>query len=644
MSRFEDPRNPRESPFAQHIREELLPSVRRRQKGVTGSGTGWLAGMEQLDDPAAFSRFIASRLAYRRLGRSAWLLLAPIVVILALHLPGLALRSARAGALSTRPGILVAFTLIELLLVVLLAGAALRRTTRALSALALDEGQRNPNDTARALARDLVTTGFAGLVTAHTCRPELTRLGGGFYANAGCIADVVTEMANRVPGLGLPSVFLSYRETAWVELEAGNELHARLFHARQALPGATLVERVLAERIVESNAAARHPEVVATFPVGEGWPRPHTVETRQRRVRRVASLVVFAAGFLSLVSTFAEPVRDRLTALSKILPLVVPETAAALAALGGIGLVVLARGIRRGQRRAWLVCLAILLSVAVLHLIRGVDVVEALLALAVAGYLWLNRASFEAKTDVARLGRGVLGVAGAAVLTVMAGTLAVKLGSWIGPSDRRLLRLSWSQATLAALERMVGVTHITLPMRLNEFFSPAMATASTGLALALVLVLFRPVVQHRHHPVAALARPLRAGRSTIRSTQPAGWIEPEPSWLATAREPSTTSRCGPTSSSSSGAAPSWRMLSTAGCAWCRPTPSDRWPSGRRPGGRSVATSTRTGGRSAASASPRNGCPSTGRRGCVICTWATRGSCASVALPSKADASRGCAKR
>ena len=144
LSRFNDPRNPGESPYAQHIREELLPSVRRRQKGLTGSGTGWLSGMEQLDDPAAFSRFIASRLAYRRLGRSAWLLLVPLAAVLALRLPSLALRSAWAGALTTRLGILVAFMFIELLLLVLIAGAALRRTTRALSAVALEREWSRP--------------------------------------------------------------------------------------------------------------------------------------------------------------------------------------------------------------------------------------------------------------------------------------------------------------------------------------------------------------------------------------------------------------------------------------------------------------------------------------------------------------------
>jgi lysylphosphatidylglycerol synthetase-like protein (DUF2156 family) len=112
--------------------------------------------------------------------------------------------------------------------------------------------------------------------------------------------------------------------------------------------------------------------------------------------------------------------------------------------------------------------------------------------------LWLHRSSFSAKTDVARLGRGVSGVVLAALLTVVAGTLAIKLAGWIDRDSHSLRRLSWAQAAQAAVERMVGVSHIILPARLDDFFSPAMATATVGLALALVAVLFRPVVQHRH--------------------------------------------------------------------------------------------------------------------------------------------------
>jgi lysylphosphatidylglycerol synthetase-like protein (DUF2156 family) len=496
LARLEDPRNPRESPFAQHIRDELLPSVRARQGGA-GTGAGWLTGMEQLDEPAALSRFIASRLVYRRLVHSAWLLLLPVVAALVLRVPTTVLRSARHGALTTRVGLFVLATFIELLFLVALALVAVRRTNRALSALALDEQGRDPNDAPRAEARTLVTSGYAGLITGHTCRPELAHLGEGFYANAGAGTDVVTEYPNRVPGIGLPSVFLGHRILAWVELEAGNDLHVRLLHARQDLPGSSLLERALAKRERISGPSDLRADVVAAFPQGQAWPRPQSRERHDRRVRRLAAAVIIGVGFLSLVSAMSDPVRDRLHDLREVFPLYVPQTAAALAAIGGVALIVLARGIRRGQRRAWVVCMVLLLTVAVLHLIKGVDFEETVIALAGAVFLWLNRASFQAKTDVLQVRKGVVIVMAAALLTVLAGGLAVELSQTINHTHLAH-RLSWGQSFQASAERMVGITNVALPHRINEFFAPTMTTATVGLVLALLVVLFRPVVARRH--------------------------------------------------------------------------------------------------------------------------------------------------
>ena len=491
LSRFGDPRNPRESPYAQHIREELFPAMRRQQTGSRQAG--WLGGMEDLDNPVALSRFVASRLVYRRLGRSAWLLLVPVVAALVLRLPGLALASARRVDFSSRVGIAALAAAVEVVLLFALAVAALRRTNRAMSALSLDGGGQDPNDAARAKARELVMSGHAGLITGHTCRPELAHLGDGFYANAGCGTEVVSEYPIRLPGLGLPPVFLGHRQLAWVELEAGNDLHVRLFHGRQDLPGATLVERILASRPVSGTPGDLHAEVAAAWPQGADWPTVPTTAIRDRRVRRLAALAVSVVGFLSLMSALAEPLRDRLDVLRELFPLAIPETAASLAAVGGLGLMVLARGIRRGQRRAWLVCEGLLIAVAVLHVVKGVDVEEALIALGAGSFLWVFRSSFEAKTDVERVGQGVVRVVVAWALTVLAGALALQLSSWVqGP--RRVPRMSWARSVLASLERMVGLSSVALPRRVNQFFSPAMATAAATLLIALLFVVFRPVV------------------------------------------------------------------------------------------------------------------------------------------------------
>lgn len=491
---YQDPRNPLESPYAQHVRDEILPAVRRRSEGRSG----WLAGIEQLDRPGGLPRFVASRLVYRRLVHSGWLIAIPIVAALVLRIPAAALRSARAGGLTTRLGIFVAVTVIELLMLILLAVLAIRVTSRALGATALDDPGGDPNDPARSAGRELVTAGYTGLITGQTCRPELAHFGTGFYANAGTGAEVVTEYDSRIPGLGLPSVFIAHRTLSWVELEAGNDLHVRLLYGRQDLAGSTLLERLLAERTPAPSQGELRPAVVATFPQGGGWPRPPSTDVRDRKVRRLASALLVAVGFLSLVSAMSDPLRDRLNVIRSLFPLAVPQTAAAVAAFFGVGLIVVARGVRRGQRRAWAVCEVLLLAVAVLHLVKGVDVEEALIALAVAALLWVYRSSFQARTDVLALRRGLLTVVVATALTIAAGTLAVELSTAINHTRHRAsVRVSWLHALEASLYRMVGGKGVPLPGRIDAFLTPTMEAATVGLVLALLVVLFRPVVARR---------------------------------------------------------------------------------------------------------------------------------------------------
>ena len=78
----------------------------------------------------------------------------------------------------------------------------MRVTYRSLAAIALDEERADRNEIPRSTARDLVTGGYAGLVTGHTCRPELTHFANGFYANAGACSEVVAEHDTVIPGLG----------------------------------------------------------------------------------------------------------------------------------------------------------------------------------------------------------------------------------------------------------------------------------------------------------------------------------------------------------------------------------------------------------------------------------------------------------
>ena len=502
-----DPRNPADSPFGQHIVCEVLPALSGGGSSGGPADSGWLAGVESLDDPASFPRFLASRLAYRGLARRAWWLLLPFAVAFVMRLPfmgALSRRTRNPGGLSplTRRLLFVGgATVVDLVLVGIVAVVAIRRTWTALSGVAMARSGQpydDPNQAARAAARELVTSGHAGLITGHTRHPELTHLGCGFFANAGCATDVVSEEPARLASLGLPSVFLAHRQLSWVELEAGAELHARLINARADLPGAALIERVVARPQTE-RAKELHPRVVASFPTGESWPPAVDRAPQLKRVRRWAAALVGLAGIMDLVSGFYEPLRDRLNALLRFIPLLVPETATALVALGGLGLLMLARGVRRGQRQAWLICEGILVATAALHLVKGVDVEEAVAAGLVALFLFAHRDAFQAGVDRRSSRRGLMALAGGAVAAVLAGTVAIELGTLVerrGPG-RPHRWMPVGRALAASTERMAGLRSIRLGHRLDQFFAPAMLTVAVGLLLAAAWLLFRPVVIQR---------------------------------------------------------------------------------------------------------------------------------------------------
>jgi lysylphosphatidylglycerol synthetase-like protein (DUF2156 family) len=501
LTRPTDPRNPADSPLGQHLVCEVLPALRAGSPSGRSVDGGWLSGLESLDNPAAFPRFLASRLAYRRIGRHAWWLTLPVLAALIVRLPLAALHGAdhRVASASRIAAYVGVATLVDLILVAVVAAIVVRRTWHGLAgvALAQDDGGADLNGAARARARELVTAGCGGLITSHTRRAELTHLGCGFYANSGCASEVVSEAPSRLSKLGMPSLFLTARQLSWIELEAGNDLHARLLFARQDLAGASLIERFLV-RPTRSVRGGRQlqPSVVASFPRGESWPPAPKVTAHQRRIRRWAAGLVALAGLISLASAFSGPVRARLHAVMDVFPLAVPQVANSIVALGGLGLLLLARGIRRGQRSAWLICEGLLALTAVLHLVKGFDVEEALIATGVAGYLLFNREAFAATGDRPSAKRGIVMLAGGAVAAIAAGTFGAEVGTMLSRS-RHHRRLPLPRAVVASAERLLGLQSVQLPHRLDDFFAPAMLTVGAGLVAAAAYLFFRPVVARR---------------------------------------------------------------------------------------------------------------------------------------------------
>ncbi|MDQ1518630.1 MAG: lysyl-tRNA synthetase, class, partial [Actinomycetota bacterium] len=496
-----EPRNPRETPLGHHVVTELLPALQ-------GSGQRWLAGAEWLADPAAFPAFVASRLAYRRLAGRLWWLLLPFAAAVLLRVPLVRTVLDRRPADMVLGRVLPVIGLVALFDVALIVASLVMMVRRFWAALgeAGVGGARGQaqNDRPRAEARRLVADGWTGFITGHTHHPELTPLGDGFYVNTGCCADVVDGRPAR---LGFPQVFLPERHLSWAELSAGPVLRVNLVHARTDVPDGTFLERLAAR---PRTAAPPRPRLVASFPGGNPWPAPAVV-AHHRQARRRAAALIGGVGLMDLLSALTPPLRGRLHAVLGVLPLTLPTTAAAAVGLAGLALLLLARGVRRGQRRAWTAAVALLAASGLLHLVKGVDVEEAVVSLAAAVWLLVRRTSFRAAADAPSVRRSALAVVAGTATALLLGTVAVEFTARPRPSLGR--------AVFAVAERLVTLRTIPLPGRhLEAFLDPVLATIGIGIVVLAGWLVFRPVVTGRAQ-AAGLARAravvARHGRDTL---------------------------------------------------------------------------------------------------------------------------------
>ncbi len=170
---------------------------------------------------------------------------------------------------------------------------------------------------------------------------------------------------------------------------------------------ATLGERLVTPDVVikgRSKAADVHPELAASWPVGASWPPAPEVAAdriRVRRIRRIAAVVPVRGRTIDLLSAVTAPLRDHLHLIAQYLPIAVVQAAGALTAIAGIGMIMLSRGILKGQRRSWLVAVALLVASLALHLVHSADVITLLVCAGVLTLLIVQRELFRAQTEQA---------------------------------------------------------------------------------------------------------------------------------------------------------------------------------------------------------------------------------------------------
>jgi lysyl-tRNA synthetase class 2 len=447
------------------------------------AGREILADAPWLTDQSQFGRYLGSRVVYRALVGRAWWLAVPFLAALAVRTP-LVVRglSDTRGAQQIGRWLVVAGVGVVVDVAVLASVAVLvaRRVFRSLAATRMVGGGPHQNEPPRAAGEALCAEGFAGFVTGHTHHPELTPLHPeGFYANSGCGVPVVEARSARA---GLPPVFTATHRRSWLELDTTRGLEAGLVVADTPLAGNTRAERLAARR---RPVAPSTPTVVSAVPGGTSWPMAHAdlqARSRRDRRRRIAAGLVLLVAVVGLLSATTPPLHGRLDAVDDTMPVELPQAASATLVFASFGLLLLARSLRRGGRLAWAAVISVLTASALLHLAKGVDVEEAVVAMAVAAWLAVHAADFPVRPLAGTVRRSALLAAGA---TAAAVTTSFVLVGVLGAHRRT-----------ADAARLVA---------------PALSASALGLAAAAAWVLFGP---RRHHTPSESAH--RADRERAR--------------------------------------------------------------------------------------------------------------------------------
>lgn len=244
----------------------------------------------------------------------------------------------------------------------------------------------------------------------------------------------------------------------------------------------------------------------AVLPAGPDWPGAAGPGLRLRRVRRWAAIGIALGAAVDLISAVTPPFRGRFEALQAWLPLSVSQGADAVVALAGLALLFLARGVRSGQRRAWLVSVVILALSCVLHLLKGIDYEETAVSGVVLAFLLLNRRSFAARSDrpSLRWAFTTLGVGALLVIAIAVAGVEVTMAL-----DRHAAVLPFDRAVEAVCGRLVAVHLVPLPRRLDLFITPALTAVTFGVVTAALYLASRPVVARHAQPADSLERARR---------------------------------------------------------------------------------------------------------------------------------------
>jgi len=250
----------------------------------------------------------------------------------------------------------------------------------------------------------------------------------------------VALLAHGVNLLSLYTIFLAFQEPAHLGILLVGYAMTILFTIVSPTPnGVGVVEGLLPVIYLSMGLPAGSATVISltyrgiTFwlPMLAGFlllrrlklftaPERSLAEHEQPHAVAIATTIM---GVINLISGALPGFVDRIRVVATVSPLEVRQGSRLTAVLAGFALIIIARGLWRRKAAAWWLAMAVLSISVVSHLVKGLDVEEATLALALVITLWLQRSHFHALTDPPSYRQGIGVLLAALLFTLTYGSI-----------------------------------------------------------------------------------------------------------------------------------------------------------------------------------------------------------------------------
>jgi len=219
--------------------------------------------------------------------------------------------------------------------------------------------------------------------------------------------------------------------------------------------------------------------------------------SREWVVKAIAILTAFT-GAVSAISAIRPALASHLAIVLSILPIQAAHSARSVAAVLGLSLLLLAFGLWRRKRNAWLLTMTTLILAVISHLIKGFDYDEAILAGLMAILLYVERREFYAVSDEPSYKQAAqIGLFGL-LFTIVYSMTGLYLIDWHFADHLGLL-----SAFHQAFSLTISFTTPTSlpPTRFAQVFIDTVYSVASFSVLLTIASLLRPVLLRGHSSV-----------------------------------------------------------------------------------------------------------------------------------------------